>query len=68
MMQTDSTCKPAPASEAHDAAINLAIEKLVSAASALDVTLSELMTMFDLGMAPVEVVDYLHARLMKRVQ
>ena len=68
MMQSDSTCMPALASEMRDAAINLAIEKLVIAATTLDVTFSELMTMFEMGMAPVEVVDYLHAKLMKRVQ
>ena len=54
-------------SEAREA-INVAILKLVLAAGELGVTMQEVQTMLELGMSPVEVVNYLDTRLRRRIQ
>ena len=63
-MQTQIPDLPLEAREA----INLAILKLVVAAGELGVTMTELQTMLELGMSPVELVDYLDAKLRRRIQ
>ncbi len=49
-------------------AVNLAILKLVLSAAELGVTMQEVQTMLELGMSPVEVVDYLDTKLRRRIQ
>lgn len=49
-------------------AVNIAILKLVLAAAELGVTFQEVQAMLELGMSPVEVLDYLDAKLRRRIQ
>jgi hypothetical protein len=49
-------------------AINLAVLKLVVAAGELGITMSELQTMLELGMSPIELIDYLDTKLRRRIQ
>ncbi len=65
-MQTPELISQIP-SDARDA-VNTAIAKLVVAAGELGMTLQELQTMIELGMPPVDVVDYLDAKLRRRIQ
>lgn len=44
------------------------MEKLIFVAKELGVGICELQCMLELGMTPVDVVDYLEARLKKRIQ
>jgi len=65
-MQTPELISQAP-SDARDA-VNTAIAKLVVAAGELGMTLQELQAMMELGMSPLDVVDYLDAKLRRRIQ
>lgn len=67
-MRSDSTRIPGLPGEVRDELINEAIKNLILAAKELGVTICELQCMFELGMTPVDVVDYLEARLNKRIQ
>jgi hypothetical protein len=67
-MRSDSTRIPGLPSELRDALINAAMEKLIFVAKELGVSICELQCMLELGMTPVDVVDYLEARLNKRIQ
>ena len=67
-MRAGSTRVPKLPSIARDALINAAMEKLIFVAKELGVTICELQCMLELGMTPVDVVDYLEARLKKRIQ
>ena len=64
----DSIRIPGLPQEARDALINAAMEKLISAAKELGVNIYELKCMLELGMTPMEVVDYLEAKLNNRIQ
>ncbi len=68
MKLADSKRTPGLSQEARDELINAAIQHLVSAAKELGVSICELHCMFKLGMTPVDVVDYLDAKLNKRIQ
>ena len=68
MKSTDSRRVPGLPQEAMDEFINVAIQRLVFVAKELGVNICELQCMLELGMTPLEVVDYLEARLKKRIQ
>ena len=67
-MPSESTRIPGLPAEVRDALLNAAMEKLICAAKELGVNICELKCMLELGMTPIEVVDYLEAKLNKRVQ
>ncbi len=67
-MDVDSEYIPGLPSAARDALINTAIQKLVLITRELGVTVTELQMMFDLGMTPVDVLDYLDAKFKRRIQ
>ncbi len=67
-MASDSTHIPGLPSEVRAVLINEAMEKLIFAAKALGVSICDLQCMLELGMTPVDVVDYLEAKLHKRIQ
>jgi len=67
-MRSDSTHIPGLSPEARAALINAAMEKLILAAKELHVSICDLQCMLELGMTPVDVVDYLEARLRNRIQ
>ena len=67
-MRSESTRIPGLPQEAREALINAAMEKLICAAKELGVNICELKCMLELGMTPMEVVDYLEAKLHNRIQ
>lgn len=67
-MQSHSSDIPGLPSEVRDALVNSAIQKLVTAAGELGVSMQEVQTMLELGMTAVEIVDYLETRLRRRIQ
>lgn len=48
--------------------INEAMEKVIFAAKELGVSICDLQCMLELGMTPVDLVDYLEAKLHNRIQ
>jgi hypothetical protein len=67
-MQSNTVRIPGLPAEARAALINEAMEKLIFAAKELGVNICELQCMLELGMTPVDLVDYLEAKLKKRIQ
>ena len=67
-MQSHSTSIPGLPSEARDALINTAMAKLIFAAKELGLTICDLQCLLELGMTPVDVVDYLEIKLRRRIQ
>ena len=67
-MRSDSTRIPGLPSEVRDALINAAMQQLIFVAKELGVDICELQCMLEMGMTPVELVDYLEAKLHKRIQ
>ena len=67
-MSSESTRIAGLPAEVRDALVNAAMEKLICAAKELGVNIYELKCMLELGMTPMEVVDYLETKLNNRVQ
>ena len=67
-MASDSTHIPGLPPEARAALINEAMQKVIFAAKELGVSICDLQCMLELGMTPVDLVDYLEAKLHKRIQ
>ena len=67
-MASDSIHTPGLPPEARAALINEAMEKVIFAAKELGVSICDLQCMLELGMTPVDVVDYLEAKLHNRIQ
>lgn len=67
-MASDSTHVPGLPPETRAALINEAMEKVIFAAKELGVSICDLQCMLELGMTPVDVVDYLEAKLYNRIQ
>ncbi len=67
-MASDSIHIPGLPPEMRAALINEAMEKLILAAKELGVSISDLQCMLELGMTPVDLVDYLEAKLHNRIQ
>ena len=67
-MASDSTRIPGLPPEARAVVINEAMEKVIFAAKELGVSICDLQCMLELGMTPVDLVDYLEAKLHNRIQ
>ena len=67
-MRSERTRIPDLSPIARDALVNAAMENLICAAKELGVNVYELKCMLELGMTPIEVVDYLEAKLNNRIQ
>lgn len=67
-MRSEPTRVPDLSPIARDALINAAMEKLICAAEELGINIYELKCMLELGMTPMDVVDYLEAKLNNRIQ
>ncbi len=67
-MASDSIHIPGLPAEARAALINAAMEKMIFAAKELGISICDLQCMLELGMTPVDLVDYLEAKLHDRIQ
>lgn len=67
-MASDSTRIQGLPPEVRAILINEAMEKVIFAAKELGVSICDLQCMLELGMTPVDLVDYLEAKLHNRIQ